>query len=89
MAPIEGHFFSPTLKKSILAKNGRQEHFHIYDLSVDLEGNEAGGYAFYKHDSQTKPKKIHVESGETIEKQVKVVAKGGVLEEIKMRFTGK
>lgn len=89
MAPIKGEFFSSTLTESILAKNGQQKHFHIYDLDVNLKGNETGGDAFYKHDSQTKPKKIHVEPGETIEKQVKVVAKGAVLEEIKMRFVGK
>jgi len=89
MAPIEGRFFSPTLKENILAQNGKEQHFHVNDLSVSLKGYETGGDASYKHDSQKKYKKIHVEPGETIEKQVKVVAKGGVIEEIKMRFIGK
>ncbi|MDD2224730.1 MAG: hypothetical protein PHP97_01030 [Candidatus Shapirobacteria bacterium] len=89
MAPIEGRFISPTLEENILAQNGKERHFNVNDLRVILKGYETGGDVSYKHVSQKNYRKIHVEPGEIIEKQVKVVAKGGVIEKIGMRFIGK
>jgi len=89
MPPIEGFISSPTFQKKILAENNQQKHLRIYDLDVNFKGNEIGGDAYIKYGSQSKPKRIHVNPGETVEKTSKIVAKKGIIQEVKMRFTGK
>jgi len=88
MPPIEGFISSPTLEEKIFVKDNQQAHFRVYDLDINFKGNKTGGNVSIKYGSQPKPKMINVNQGETIEKKPKVIAKGGVVEEIKIRISG-
>lgn len=89
MAPIEGFISSPTFQKEIIAGNSKDKHLRIYDINLDLTGELNGGIASIKRDSKKNSTELHLKQGEIQEKSYTVVAKGGVLEEIKMRFIGK
>lgn len=77
----------PVETRKIPANNSIDKR--INDIKIHIEGEENGGAIEIKRDSKKNSTKLNLQSGETQVRKYTVVAKGGVLKDIKMKFIGK
>lgn len=88
MPPIEAFISSPSINANLVTKSNKHETYKQYCFQIDLYGTENGGMIEITNGSK-RSDLIHIKKGKTEENKLKVVTKGGITEDIQLRFVGK